>query len=102
MSEVGGTYDFVAESPMGEQTGTFTVVPSQDGDSFTGQLSGGMGTMEVQDGAISGNTLTWKMKMGMPMPMTLDCEATVDGDAVSGTIKAGIMGTMPFTAQRQN
>jgi hypothetical protein len=41
------------------------------------------------------------MKMGLPMPMTLDCEATVDGDAVSGTIQAGMMGTMPFTAQRQ-
>ena len=102
MTDVGGTYDFVAQSPMGEQTGTFTVVPGDDGETFTGQLSGGMGTMDVKDGRIEGNTLTWKMKMGMPMPMTLDCEATVDGDAVSGTIKAGMMGTMPFTAQRQD
>lgn len=102
MSNVGGTYDFVANTPMGEQTGTFTVVPSDDGESFTGQLSGGMGSMEVENGTISGDTLTWQMKMGMPMPMTLDCEATVDGDAVSGTIKAGIMGSMGFTAQRQN
>lgn len=101
MSNVGGTYDFVANTPMGEQTGTFTVVPSEDGDSFTGQLSGGMGSMDVEDGVIDGDTLTWKMKMGMPMPMTLDCEATVDGDAVSGTIKAGIMGSMKFTAQKQ-
>lgn len=101
MSNVGGTYDFVANTPMGEQTGTFTVVPSEDGDSFTGQLSGGMGSMDVEDGVIDGDTLTWKMKMGLPMPMTLDCEATVDGDAVSGTIKAGIMGSMKFTAQKQ-
>lgn len=101
MTQVGGTYDFVAQSPMGEQTGTFTVVPSDDGTSFTGQLSGGMGTMDVQDGTISGNTLTWQMKMGMPMPMTLDCQATVDGDAVTGTISAMMLGKMPFTAQRQ-
>lgn len=97
---VGGTYDFVAQSPMGEQTGTFTVVPDESDDSFTGQLSGGMGSLEVENGVIDGNTLTWQMKMGLPMPMTLDCEATVDGDAVTGTIKAGMMGSMPFTAQR--
>ena len=101
MTDIGGTYDFTAQSPMGEQTGTFTVVPGPDGDTFTGHLSGGMGELEVQNGEVAGNTLTWQMKMGLPMPMTLDCEATVDGDAVSGTIKAGMMGTMPFTAQRQ-
>jgi hypothetical protein len=101
MSDVGGTYDFVAQTPMGEQTDTFTVVPSEDGTSFTGHLSGGMGSMDVDDGEISGNTLTWKMKMSMPMPMTLDGEATVDGDAVTGTISAMMMGKMPFTAQRQ-
>ena len=101
MSDIGGTYDFVANSPMGEQTGTFTVVPDASGTGFTGQLAGGMGTMEVQNGTITGDRLTWQMKMGMPMPMTLDCEATVNGDAVAGSIKAGIMGTMPFTAQRR-
>ena len=101
MSNAGGTYDFVANTPMGEQTGTFTVVPSEDGESFTGQLSGGMGSMEVEDGVIAGDTLTWQMKMGMPMPMTLECEATVGDDAVTGTIKAGIMGSMDFTATRQ-
>lgn len=101
MSDVGGTYDFVAQTPMGEQTGTFTVVPSADGSSFTGQLSGGLGTMDVQDGTISGDTLSWQMKLGAPMPMTLDCEATVEGDAVTGTISAMMFGKMPFTAQRQ-
>ncbi|WAT19115.1 hypothetical protein OZN62_05995 [Aurantiacibacter sp. MUD11] len=101
MSNVGGTYDFVANTPMGEQTGTFTVVPSEDGETFTGQLSGGMGSMDVQDGEIVGDKLTWKMKMGMPMPMTLDCEATVEGDAVTGKIKTPMFGAMDFTAQRQ-
>ncbi|MGB3796047.1 MAG: hypothetical protein WA957_07060 [Alteraurantiacibacter sp.] len=101
MTHVGGTYDFVAQSPMGEQTGTFTVMPGDDGETFTGQLSGGMGELDVKNGLIAGDTLTWQMKMGLPMPMTLDCEATVAGDAVNGTIKAGMMGTMPFTAQRQ-
>lgn len=101
MSNVGGTYDFVVNSPMGEQTGTFTVVPSDDGTAFTGQLSGSLGTMAAEDGKIDGNTLTWKMKMTSPMPMTLEGTADVDGDAVTGKIKAGFMGSMGFTATRQ-
>ena len=102
MTEVGGTYDFVAKTPMGEQTGTMTVVPGADGESFTGQLSGSLGNLDIENGHIEdGDTLRWKMRMNMPLPMTLDCEAKVDGDAVNGTIDAGMMGTMPFTAQRQ-
>lgn len=102
MSEVGGTYDFVVNSPMGEQTGTITVVPDDSGTSFTGSLNGSLGTMDINDGTISGNTLTWQMKMNMPLPMTLNCEATVDGDDVAGSIDAGMMGKMPLTAKRQS
>ena len=102
MSDVGGTYDFSISTPMGEQTGTFTVIPSADGTSFTGSLSGGMGSMDVQDGRIDGQVLSWTMQMTSPMPMKLDGEATVDGDSVAGKIKAGFMGSMPFTATRQN
>ncbi|KLI64262.1 hypothetical protein [Aurantiacibacter marinus] len=101
MSNVGGTYDFVVNSPMGEQKGTMIVVPDDSGTSFTGSLNGSLGAMDINDGTISGNTLSWKMKMSMPLPMTLDCEATVDGDDVTGTIDAGMMGKMPLTAKRQ-
>ena len=100
MSDVGGTYDFVAQTPMGEQTGTFTVVPSDDGTSFTGQLSGGMGSMDVDNGQIDGNVLTWKMKMSMPMPMTLEFTATVDGDAINGTVKLGAFGEAELSGTR--
>ncbi len=102
MSDVGGTYDFVVDTPMGEQTGTMTVVPNAEGTSFDGTLKGTLGSMDISDGTISGNTLSWQMKMNMPLPMTLDCEATVDGDDVTGTIDAGMMGKMAMTAKRQD
>lgn len=101
MSEVGGTYAFTVATPMGEQSGTITVVPNEAGTGFDGSLSGSLGQMDIRDGTISGNTLNWQMKMSMPLPMTLDCEATVDGDDVSGTIDAGMMGKMALTATRQ-
>ncbi|SMQ62220.1 hypothetical protein SAMN06297468_0669 [Altererythrobacter xiamenensis] len=98
---VAGTYDTVVKSPMGDQKGTFTVVPGDDGNTFTGSMAGGMGSMDVEDGKIDGNTLTWKMNMTVPMPMTLDCEATVAGDQLTGNVNAGAFGAMPLTGERQ-
>ena len=75
---VAGTYDIAIQSPMGEQKGQLTVTP--EGDGFSGTVSNAMmGTMDVLDGRIDGNKLTWKMDMKVPMPMTLECDATVDG-----------------------
>ena len=99
---VAGTYDTVVKSPMGDQQGTFTVVPGDDGNTFTGSMAGGMGSMDVEDGKIDGNKLTWKMNMTVPMPMTLDCEATVDGDQLTGNVNAGAFGAMPLTGERKS
>ena len=97
---VAGTYDCVTKSPMGDQKSTFTVVPGPDGDTFTGSNQGQMGSLDVKDGKIDGNTLTWKMDMTVPMPMTLEGKATVEGDQLTGTVNAGAFGAMPMTGQR--
>ena len=89
---LGGTYQCSTKTPMGHQKGTLTIVP--EGDTFTGQITGDLGTMELQGGKISGNQLSWKMKMTSPMPIDLDCKATVEGTDLTGTIKAGFFGTM--------
>ncbi len=41
------------------------------------------------------------MNMTVPMPMTLDCEATVDGDQLTGNVNAGAFGSMAMTGERQ-
>ena len=97
---MAGTWDCVTKTPMGPQKGALTVVP--EGDSFTGHISGDLGAMDIADGRISGNTLTWRMKMTMPMPIDLDCTATIDGDALTGTVKAGMFGTMELTGTRRS
>ncbi|TCD06231.1 hypothetical protein EYB45_00345 [Erythrobacteraceae bacterium CFH 75059] len=99
---VAGTYDTVVKSPMGDQKGTFTVQPSDDGSSFTGSMAGGMGSMDVKNGTINGNELSWSMDMTVPMPMTLNCTATVDGDQLTGKVNAGAFGDMPLTGTRKN
>jgi hypothetical protein len=96
---VAGTYNTTVKSPMGDQAGTFTVEDNGDG-TFTGNMAGGMGSMDVEEGKVDGNTLTWKMNMTVPMPMTLECEATVDGDSITGTVNAGAFGAMPVSGTR--
>lgn len=98
MANVDGSWDTLVKSPMGDQKATLTVASS--GGSFTGTYAGGMGTTEIKDGKVDGDTLTWKLDITVPMPMTLDAEATVDGDTMTGTVTAGAFGAFPLTGTR--
>lgn len=96
---LAGTYDVNVKSPMGDQNGVLTIVV--DGDRFTGTLSGGLGSMDLEDGKVSGDSITWRMEMKVPMPMSLDCSATVSGDTITGEVKAGVFGSMPLSGTRK-
>jgi hypothetical protein len=97
MANVDGTWDTVTHSPMGDQKATLTV--NSAGDSFTGTYSGAMGTTEVS-GKVDGDKLAWSVDITVPMPMTLTIEATVDGDAINGTVTAGAFGSFPMEGTR--
>ena len=84
---------------MGDQKSDVTIVV--DGDTFTGTNIGAMGSMELENGKVDGNTLTWSMKMTVPMPMTLEGTATVDGDSLTGSVKAGAFGSFPMSGTRK-
>lgn len=96
---VGGTYACITKTPLGPQKGVLTIVP--DGDTFSGNITGDLGSMDISGGTIAGQTLRWKMRMTSPMPMDLDCEATIEGDALTGSVKAGMFGTMRLEGSRQ-
>lgn len=98
MAGVDGTYETVVKSPMGDQKATLTV--NSNGNSWTGQQTGAMGTAEITDGTVDGNTISWKMNITVPMPMSLDCTATVDGDTLAGSVGAGAFGSFPMTGTR--
>lgn len=96
---VAGTYECITKTPMGDQKSDVTI--KVDGDTFTGSNVGAMGSMDLEDGKLDGNTLTWSMKMTVPMPMTLEGTATVEGDVLTGSVKAGAFGTFPMTGTRK-
>jgi hypothetical protein len=98
MMTVAGTYEVVTKTPMGDQKSTLTVNVS--GDAFTGSNVGPMGSLDITDGKVDGQTISWSSKITTPMPMTLDCKATIDGDAISGTVTAGMFGSFPLNGSR--
>jgi len=99
MANVDGSYDVTIKSPMGDQSAVLTV--NSDGASFSGQMAGGLGIMDITDGAVDGDTLSWTMDMTVPMPMKLEAAAPVDGDAISGNVKAGAFGEMALNGTRK-
>jgi hypothetical protein len=95
---VAGSYECVLKSPMGDQKSVMTV--NVDGDTWTGKNAGAQGELECKDGKVDGNTITWTMDLTVPMPMKLEATATIDGDALTGSVKAGAFGTFPLTGTR--
>ena len=99
MAAVDGDWDVTIKSPMGDQKAVLTV--NSDGGSFSGQMSGGLGSMDIPSGTVDGETIKGQMDMTVPMPMSLDCTATVDGDAMNGEVKAGAFGSMGLSGTRK-
>lgn len=95
---VAGKYECVTRSPMGDQTSILTI--EVDGSSFSGSNSGPMGNMAITGGTVDGNTVSWSSDITVPMPMKLDCKATIEGDELSGTVTAGMFGSFPMTGKR--
>ena len=80
---IDGDWDITAQTPMGPQTSKLTI--KTDGDTFTGTNVGPMGSADLEDGKIDGNTLTWSMKM---MGMDIKGTATIDGDTIKGSLNS--------------
>ena len=93
-----GTWDTTMNTPMGAQNATLTL--ASDGNALSGKMSGPQGEMELEDGAIDGETLTWKASITTPMAMTLEFTATVSGDEISGSVKLGAFGDATFSGTR--
>lgn len=93
-----GTWNTTMNTPMGAQNATLTL--ASDGNALTGNMSGPQGEMELEDGAIDGETLTWKASITTPMAMTLEFTAAVSGDEISGSVKLGAFGDATFSGTR--
>ena len=92
-----GNWKVTISTPMGPQEVTANI--STQGDTFTGKFQGPMGDQEIS-GEVSGDTLTWSTDITRPMPLTLEFEVKVEGDAMSGSAKLGAFGNAPVKGVR--
>ena len=95
---VDGKWEITINSPLGAQKAILDLATS--GDTLTGTQAAAQGSGPLENGKVDGNNLAWSAKISSPMPMTLDFTGTVDGDKLSGSVKAGSFGSFPFTGNR--
>ena len=92
---VNGKWNLTIKTPMGDQNGVLTL--AQDGDSLTGDMSGAMGSVPIENGRVEGGSLKWNAKVTSPMPITLEFDGKQDGDNLNGSVKLGAFGSSTFT-----
>jgi len=95
---VDGKWEIVINSPLGAQKATLDI--ATNGGTLTGTQTAQQGSGPLENGKVDGNTVSWSAKITTPMPLTLDFTGTVDGDKLSGSVKAGSFGSFPFTGSR--
>ena len=95
---IAGNWKITVKTPMGDQQSTLALVV--DGNTLTGTQGGAFGASELTEGAVNGNAATWKTKITKPFLWTLEFSANVDGDLISGKVKAGMLGESTFTGSR--
>jgi hypothetical protein len=95
---IDGKWEITINSPMGAQKAALDL--KSDGASFSGTQTAQGATQPVANGKWEGNKLTWSANITSPMPMTLEFTGNVEGDKISGSVKAGAFGSFPFTGAR--
>jgi hypothetical protein len=95
---VDGNWNLTMQTPMGERNATLNLKSA--GGSLTGTQGADGNSTEIFDGTVSGNDVAWKVSITNPMPLTLEFTGTVAGDAISGEMGIGFMGSFPFTGKR--
>src|SRR5688572_3011022 len=95
---IDGNWNLTMETPMGERTATLDAKSS--GGTLTGTQAAEGNSTDIFDGTVNGDDVAWKVSITNPMPMTLEYTGTVNGDQMSGQMKAGAFGSWPFNATR--
>ena len=95
---VDGKWEIVINSPLGAQKASLDI--ATNGTALTATQQAAQGSGPLENGKVDGNNVAWSAKISSPMPLTLDFTGTVDGDKLSGSVKAGSFGSFPFTGNR--
>jgi imidazolonepropionase-like amidohydrolase len=100
MARVAGTWDLTVTTQGGENRATMTV--TQSGNTLEGTMNTEMGTVQVTDGRVTGQSVTFSVTVPISGQTTLVVfRGTVEGNRMRGTADLGAMGSASFTGERQ-
>ena len=93
---VAGTWKGTLETPNGAQENTFVL--KVDGEKLTGSITSQMGTMEISDGKVDGDKVSFAISTDFGL---INYSGAVKGDEMKLTLSAGGgQFTLDFVAHR--
>ncbi len=96
---VEGTWTLTIQTPMGPRDVQLDL--KADGGTFSGTQGGRSGDNAIFDAAVDGDSLAWKVDFaGAAGEVVLEFKGQIDGDAISGDVAFGAMGSGAFSAVR--
>jgi hypothetical protein len=93
-----GNWNLVISTPMGERQATLSA--KADGTVLKGSQAADGNSAEIFDGTVNGDTISWKVSITSPMPMTVEFSGRVQDDSISGTVVFGAFGSSSFSGMR--
>lgn len=89
MTTFAGTWDVIIDTPIGKLVVVFDIA-EEEGE-IQGTARSDAEEVPFLNPVADGNRLTWTQNVTTPMKLTLKFEVDVDGDAMTGTSKAGFL-----------
>jgi imidazolonepropionase-like amidohydrolase len=100
MARVAGTWDLTVTTPQGENRATMTA--TQADATLEGSMVTEMGTVQVTDGRVTGQRVTFSITVPISgQTTTIVFRGTVDGNRMTGTAELGALGNATFTGERR-
>jgi hypothetical protein len=98
-ADITGTWTLTVETPGGTRQSTFEF--RQDGKNLTGTMHSRMGDTPLT-GSINGDDVSFSVTRERDgQQVRIDYSAKVEGAKMTGTVKFGDNGDIPFTAARK-
>lgn len=98
MANVDGTWKLTVNSPMGQQNIDLNLATS--GSELTGSLTGAMGSTEIKNGKVEGDSISFEAQITEPFAISITVTGDVAGDELKGQVKTQGFGSFPMKGVR--
>jgi len=96
-----GTWELTIDSPLGKQRALITLARNSD-DSWQGTARdlGSGEESQLTDISVKGDKVAWRQQITKPMKLKLSYDLTLEGDKLTGKVKAGMFPASKVVGER--